>query len=59
MLAFLAAKANVSSSIHLAPHDAQKARRRGLTTITIRMDRQTGQQTVVISLHLRNESVPP
>jgi hypothetical protein len=43
MLACLAARAELSPSIHLAPHDAQKARRRGLTTITVRMDRQAGQ----------------
>jgi hypothetical protein len=50
MAACLAPSAELSSSIHLAPHDAQKARRRGLTTMTIRIDRQTGQHTVVISL---------
>ena len=49
MLARLASN-SFSPATHRAPQDAQKARRRGLSTITIRIERHTGQLTLVISL---------
>ena len=58
MLASLEARVAACSSIQRAPHEAQKARRRGLTTITILVDRQTGQETVVI-LPTSSERIQP